>query len=632
MGNARTILAVGVLVLAFGGAAGEAGKDAFPVFPDEDRDADPSVPAEQGGKGFGRIAASLGWRTSVSFDLIGDPRAKKGGELVSAIANYPTSFRPHGPYCNFNYVDFAFEPLFQRHPNTFELIPCLATHWKESEDGLRFSIRLNPNAKWADGSPVTSEDVLATFDLLADDTLLTPWATGWVKRFDRPQAQSKYIVTVEARERSPRNDTILLLQILPARELRPYRTAGEWIEATKLPHIVMGSGPYEALLADQVEGRSMTLRRRPGYWAADARANVGLHNFDRLTWLVTGNDEAITYERFKKGELTSLAVDDHRRWAVEATAKGSELIRRGLVCRVEIYKERFFQFYGIALNMKRAPLDALGVRQALALLLDRKTIIRNLMHGQCVPLYSYWQREPFANPANPRNDFDPQAALKLLGEAGWKRDVKTGFLVDARGEPLQLKVSYTDPAEEKFLTVYQEGLRQAGITLTLDFRGDAEMYDAAREGRFQMYCTRMGALPWPSPWLFRSRDPGVSQSDNYSGLSDHRIDTLIDAYQRLRIGDYEERGPILREIDHLAANQYPYILLWDAPTTRLIHWNCLERPEFGFTKSGLVHHEIQRLWWHDPEKARALEAAKKDPSVVLPTGPTYLRHWSKERD
>src|SRR5439155_7881034 len=50
-------------------------KSAYPVFPDSDAGADPSVPAEQGGKGF----TGQGWETNTNYDLIGDPRAVKGG-------------------------------------------------------------------------------------------------------------------------------------------------------------------------------------------------------------------------------------------------------------------------------------------------------------------------------------------------------------------------------------------------------------------------------------------------------------------------------------------------------------------------------------------------------------------------
>ena len=69
-------------------------KNAYPVFPNADSGADPAVPAEQGGKGF----TGEGWETNADFDLIGDPRAVKGGTLTqSDLTDFPSTLRLYGP-------------------------------------------------------------------------------------------------------------------------------------------------------------------------------------------------------------------------------------------------------------------------------------------------------------------------------------------------------------------------------------------------------------------------------------------------------------------------------------------------------------------------------------------------------
>ncbi len=68
-------------------------KNAYPVFPDADSGADPSVPADQGGGGF----TGEGWETNTDFDLIGDPRAVKGGvfrQLHTRTFRHPTYCGP----------------------------------------------------------------------------------------------------------------------------------------------------------------------------------------------------------------------------------------------------------------------------------------------------------------------------------------------------------------------------------------------------------------------------------------------------------------------------------------------------------------------------------------------------------
>ena len=68
-------------------------KTAYPVFPNADSGADPAVPAEQGGRGF----TGEGWETNADYDLIGDPRAVKGGVFREYQLDFPTTLRPNGP-------------------------------------------------------------------------------------------------------------------------------------------------------------------------------------------------------------------------------------------------------------------------------------------------------------------------------------------------------------------------------------------------------------------------------------------------------------------------------------------------------------------------------------------------------
>src|SRR5262245_26404407 len=68
-------------------------KNAYPVFPNADAGADPAVSAEQGGKGF----TGQGWETNTNFDLIGDPRAVKGGVFREWMSGFPGTLRVYGP-------------------------------------------------------------------------------------------------------------------------------------------------------------------------------------------------------------------------------------------------------------------------------------------------------------------------------------------------------------------------------------------------------------------------------------------------------------------------------------------------------------------------------------------------------
>lgn len=627
-----TVLAAGLL--SSGGRAADVlpDKSAYPVFPEEDKGADPAVPAEKGGAGFGKIAAAQGWTTNIDFDLIGDPRAVKGGELITDMGDYPSNFRPAGPQSNtfFNAVaeGLMFESLLSIHPTTLEFIPNLATHWKKSADGLSFSFRINPNARWADGSPVTSEDVLATYDLLMDESLGEPSSRMTYEKFSRPVAESRYIVSVSVTKKNWRNFLYFSgMSIFPAKVLKSFKDAGEWVKAYNTK-FMMGSGPYEGRTEDMVEGKSLSLRRRSGYWGEKSRLSAGLGNFDKLTWIVIG-DEAMSFERFKKGELTFFQVGTARRWVKEMTPDEVPEIKRGLIRKVKIFNENPQGFQGIAMNMGRAPYDDLRVRKALTLLLDRRTLLEKLMYNQYLPTRSYFPGSRYENPANPRNDYDPRTALALLAEAGWKKRNSAGQLVNDKGEPFNVRILYGGPGLEKHLTLYQESLKQAGVTATLELTRPDELWQRVMEKKYEMAFMSWGSLLFPNPETsWRSTLAKVPNNNNITGLADKRIDALLDAYDALEIEQMDERTRILQEIDGILANLYPYVLLWDAPYTRVIHWDCLGYPESGLTRTGDAR-SVYSLWWWDAEKAKRLEAAKRDPSMTLPPAPATIRFWQK---
>src|SRR5712691_2868126 len=174
-------------------------KNSYAVFPNADAGADPAVPAEQGGKGF----KGEGWQTNTTYDLIGDPRAVKGGTLRQAmLTDFPSTLRYYGPNVQAwgsMLHGLVYESLVGMHPTTLAYIPALATHWHISDDKKTFRFRINPNARWSDGQTVTSDDVIASWKLTVDKGLQDPARQLIFSNFDTPVAESQYIVSVKAK-------------------------------------------------------------------------------------------------------------------------------------------------------------------------------------------------------------------------------------------------------------------------------------------------------------------------------------------------------------------------------------------------------------------------------------------------
>ena len=83
----------------------------------------------------------------------------------------------------------------------------------------------------------------------------------------------------------------------------------------------------------------------------------------------------------------------------------------------------------------------------------------------------------------------------------------------------------------------------------------------------------------------------------------------------------------MREIDGILANAYQYVLLWDAPFTRVLYWNKFGTPPGYLTRTG-DYYTAHQMWWFDPEqKCRSYRERLRDSSVKLEVGPTDDRYW-----
>src|SRR5439155_20251634 len=137
-------------------------------------------------------------------------------------------------------------------------------------DKMTFRFRINPNARFSDGTAVTSEDVVATYDFRMDKTLQAPHNLMTFGKLERPVAESKYIVRVKAKELNWRNFLYFSgIAILPASVVRNLK--GDSYLKDYNFKVIPGSGPYTIREEDVEKGKSISVRRRKDYWAEKVR-------------------------------------------------------------------------------------------------------------------------------------------------------------------------------------------------------------------------------------------------------------------------------------------------------------------------------------------------------------------------
>jgi len=594
-------------------------KDAYPVFVDADAGADASVPADQGGKGF----TGDGWDTNTSFDLIGDPRAVKGGVLKEYVLDFPGTLRMEGPESNsaLNYMigPMVYESLLTIHPTTLDYIPVLATHWQVSADKTTYRFRINPNARWADGQPVTAEDVVASWVFRMDKGLQDPSNQMTFGKFEKPVAESKYIVSVKSKALNWRNFLYFSgMSIFPAHVLKTVDGAG-YLKDYNFK-LLPGSGAYKVEDADIQKGKSVSIRRRTDYWAEKYRRNVGVNNFNEIRETVV-RDQKLAFEMFKKGDIDDYYVNVSREWVEEMNF---DRVQRGLIQKRKIFNDAPSGFGGLAFNTRKAPFDDLRVRKALTLLMNRDELIKRLFFNEYVPLHSYYAGGIYENPNNPKNLYNQQEALALLAEAGWKDRDAQGRLVK-NGQPLTLELLYGNKGNETWMTVYQEDLRKVGIALNLRLVTPETLFKLVMDRNFGMVSMAWGALLFPNPETsFGSELADQNSNNNITGFKNARVDELLKQYDVEY--DQKKRVALIQEVDGIVASQYHYLLSWDAPFHRIAFWNKFGMPPGYLTRVG-DYRDIPSLWWIDPEKEAGLRKAMGDNSATLPVGDTEVRYW-----
>ena len=585
---------------------------------------DASVSAEDGGPGF----TGEGWESNFTFPALGSAEAVKGGRLTMHIPSWPATLRLLGKDYNvtFNYraVDLCTEGLLMVHPNTLETIPALATHWKVSEDQMTFTFRINPEARWSDGKEVTSADVLATYNLQMDERILFPSSQLVYGKLNAPVAKSKYIVEVTAKDRNWRNFLYFghSMAIFPAHEISI--PGDEYLKKYQNRYTAV-TGPYTLDDDAVVMNKSLTLRRRDDWWAKDNPAWTGLYNFDEYHFVVI-QDNNLAFEKAKKGELDYFWVNKSQWWVEEVVPSKIDGIKRGLIQKQKFFNDSPIGTSGEALNMTRPPLDDIRMRKALGHLYNRPQFIEKLFFNEYGPLTSYYQGGVYQNMSNELTPYDPFAAVELLEELGWTETDSEGYRVKD-GERLQFEHSYRSATSERHLTVWQEDCRRAGIKIDLNLLDPATHWQNVRQRKYDIASMAWGALVFPNPETsYKGSLAKIVDNNNITAFADERVDELLDEYDREL--DVERRIEIIREIDGLIYAQHPYVLGWYSPNQRVMYWNKFSQPNFGVWRFE-DREEMMYTWWVDPKKEAALEAAKKDPKMVLETQPIQHKFWPR---
>ncbi len=556
-------------------------------------------------------------------DPAASPYAEVGGTLVFAGTNPPKSFNSYLDLNTFTNVIFSmmFPSLLSIDQKTADVAPGIVDWWEVSDDKLTYTFHIDKRAIWSDGTPITAHDVKATFDAVMDPKNITGSYKVLFADFESPTVIDDSTFVFKSAKAHWRNITTLgfSLQVMPkalldAKPLREYNF-----------EFPITCGPYK--VSDHKEGVSMTLTRFPDWWVFHTIGGKGVYNFEkvRIRFFMDQNN---AFEAFKKGDVDIYPVYMARLWNSECTG---ERFEKNWIVKQAVQTLDPVGFQGLAFNMRRKPFDDIRVRKALAMLFDRRRIVRTLMFDAYQMHNSYM--EDLYDEAHPNQntmiEYNPKEAFKLLTEAGYTINPETGHM-EKDGRPLIVNILTRSPTDSIYLALYKASLASLGIQMRIDQKDFASWMREMENYNFDVTSSAFSGSLFRDPEpMWYSKYADVPAGANQPGLKHPEIDKLVE--EQMTEFSVAKRQEILRKLDKIATDTCPHILAWYVSSTRLLYWNRFGTPD---TVLGRYGDEMSPLtyWWYDPDSAKALEEAMAEGTPLPAKAPivNYLEVQNKK--
>ncbi len=549
-----------------------------------------------------------------------DPDAPQGGILRQATTG---SFDSVNPFIvkgqkALNVSTYVFESMLTRnYAEPFTVYGLLAESIDVTPDRNRMTFVLRPEARFSDGRPVTSADVVFSLATLRDHGL---------PRFKRYYSKIKTLETPDAR-------TIVMTQDQGDRELplimglMPILPKHYWetrdFEASTLDPI-MGSGPY--VLAEIRPLERVTFRKNPDYWGKALPIGRGLWNFDEVS-IDYFRDSNSAFEAFKKGLVDVRVEADPARWS---QAYDFPAVKDGRIVRERFDLRTPAPATGFAFNTRKPLFEDPLVRRALAEAFDFEWLNTNLFFGLYRRTQGYYSGSDLSylgHPADARElallggdaqRIDPailagtfelpktdgsgrdrkalRQTVELLKQAGW--EIRNGSLVNAKtGEPFAFTLSCVTREQEKIALHYQRTLRQIGIEMSI------RLVDSAQFQRMlDTYDFDMLPVMWynslspgnEQDFYFGSDGRKVQGTRNYPGIADPAVDRMIDAL--LTATTREDFVAAVRALDRLLVDGFYIVPFYDSGGQWVARWTTIGRPDV----QPLSGFDGTTLWYAKP--------------------------------
>lgn len=530
-----------------------------------------------------------------------NPDAPKGGAIIQGEVGSFDSLNPHvrKGRVPWQLRFLAYESLMGRnYDEPFTLYGLLAESVEVAEDRSWVEFTLRPEARFSDGSPVTVEDVLWSYETLG--TVGHPRYHGSWKKVETAEAVGdrsvRFTFNVE-------DDELALIM-----GLRPILKKAQWdgidIAESGIDTVPISTAPY--VITDFEAGRFVLLERDENYWGKDVNFRRGTNNLDQIRMEFFADGTAM-FEAFKGGLLNTMRETNVQKWD---TQYAFPAVQAGDVVKSIIPHQRPTGIQGLVFNTRRPQFQDWRVREALITAFNFE-FINTTINGDAQPrISSYFANSVLGSEPGPASgkvkeilsnfagDLLPGAmegyvlpegngtesnrgnirkAIALMEEAGWT--LQDGRMKNAAGTEFEFEILLRSGATEpqQIVDIYVSALERMGIFPSIASIDSAQFKERTNVFDFDMTWYRRGVSlsPGNEQLLYWGVDAADQESSrNWAGITNPAIDGIVQTM--LTSPSQDDYRSAVKALDRVLISGRYVIPIWHSPISRLAHSKSLK--------------------------------------------------------
>ncbi len=472
-------------------------------------------------------------------EVLGEP--EKGGRIIVASIGEPSVLLPPlaSDSASAQISGLVFDTLIEIGKD-LEYEPGIAERWEVSDDGLVLTFFLRKDVKFHDGTPLTADDVVFTYEALMAETTPSPYKVDFepVERFEKVDDH-----TVRVTYRYPFAPALLsyagAFGIMPRHLLQ-----GQPLTQTELRFKPVGSGPYR--FASWDKGNRVILTANPDYYKGEPYITQYI--------LRIIPDQATTFLELKAGgvdEMTPTPVQ-YARQADSGELKG----------RVNKYDYYGFGYTYLGFNLEHPVFADKRVRRAISMAIDRDELVHGVLLGLGTPASGPYRPDVWYHNGNIKPmKHDPEGAKKLLAEAGFR--TVNGRLVKPDGTPFKFEIitNQGNDSRRKTGEIIQRRLSELGIDVTLrTIEWSSFLKEFIDKKNYQAVILGWNSDIDPDQYsIWHSSQTGEG-AFNFVSFRNAEVDRLLE--EGRREFDQEKRKQIYDRFQEILAEEQPYAFLY----------------------------------------------------------------------